>query len=57
MALASAEVTMAPTLTVPVEGSQARTVLALVEALEDSEDVQAVYANFDIPEDVLAEAG
>ena len=57
MTPASAEVTMAPTLTVPVEGSQARSVLALVEALEDNEDVQAVYANFDIPEEVLAEAG
>jgi transcriptional/translational regulatory protein YebC/TACO1 len=32
-------------------------VLNLVEALEDNEDVQAVYANFDIPEEVLAEAG
>jgi YebC/PmpR family DNA-binding regulatory protein len=57
MELASAEVTMAPTVTVPVDGAQARSVLNLVEALEDNEDVQAVYANFDIPEEVLAEAG
>jgi YebC/PmpR family DNA-binding regulatory protein len=57
MELASAEVTMAPSVTVPVEGSQARSVLNLVEALEDNEDVQAVYANFDIPEEVLAEVG
>jgi YebC/PmpR family DNA-binding regulatory protein len=57
MELASAEVTMAPTVTVPVDGAQARSVLNLVEALEDNEDVQAVYANFDIPEEVLAQAG
>lgn len=53
----SAEVTMQPATTVPVEGSQARGVLALVEALEDLEDVAAVHANFDIPEEVMAEAG
>jgi len=53
----SAEVTMAPTVSVPVDGQQARSVLNLVEALEDNEDVQAVYANFDIPEEVLAQAG
>jgi YebC/PmpR family DNA-binding regulatory protein len=54
---ASAELTMQPTMTVPVEGAQARGVLALVDALEDLDDVQAVHANFDIPDDVLAEAG
>ena len=54
---ASAELSMQPTTTVPVEGSQARAVLALVEALEDLDDVQSVYANFDIPDEVLAEAG
>jgi YebC/PmpR family DNA-binding regulatory protein len=57
MQLASAEITMAPTVSVPVDGQQARSVLNLVEALEDNEDVQAVYANFDIPEEVLAQAG
>ena len=57
MEIASAEVTMAPTVTVPVDGSHARSVLSLVEALEDNEDVQSVAANFDIPEEVLAEAG
>jgi YebC/PmpR family DNA-binding regulatory protein len=53
----SAELTMQPTITVPLHGGQARSVLALVEALEDNDDVQAVHANFDIPEDVMAEAG
>ena len=45
------------TVTVPVDGPQARQVLSLVETLEDNDDVQAVYANFDIPEEVLAEVG
>jgi YebC/PmpR family DNA-binding regulatory protein len=55
--VSSAELTMVPNSTVAVEGAQARGVLALLEALEDLDDVQNVYANFDIPEDVLAEAG
>lgn len=53
----SAELTMLPQSTVPVEGGQARQVLALLEALEDLDDVQNVYANFDIPEAVMAELG
>jgi YebC/PmpR family DNA-binding regulatory protein len=53
----SAEITMVPQTTVPVEGAQAKQVLALLEALEDLDDVQAVYANFDIPESVMAELG
>jgi len=55
--VASAELTMQPTVTVPLDGGQARSVLTLVETLEDNDDVQAVHANFDIPEDVMAEAG
>ena len=57
VAMLSAEVTMVPQSTVPVEGGQAKQVLALLEALEDLDDVQAVYANFDIPEAVMAELG
>jgi YebC/PmpR family DNA-binding regulatory protein len=53
----SAEVTMVPQTTVPVDGADARAVLKLVEALEDHDDVQAVHANFDIPDAVLAEVG
>ncbi|MGZ4142680.1 MAG: YebC/PmpR family DNA-binding transcriptional regulator, partial [Actinomycetota bacterium] len=53
----SSEVTMLPQNTVPVDGSDARAVLKLMEALEDHDDVQSVYANFDIPESVLAEVG
>jgi YebC/PmpR family DNA-binding regulatory protein len=55
--IASAELAMHPQTTVRVEGGQARQVLALVEALDDLEDVQAVYSNFDIPDEVFAEVG
>ena len=51
----SAEVTMLPQSTVPVEGGQAKQVIALVETLEDLDDVQSVYANFDISESFLAD--
>ena len=52
----SAEVTMLPTTTVRVAGSDAKQVLGLVESLEEQDDVQHVYANFDIPDEILAEA-
>ena len=55
--LLSAELTMLPQSSVPVEGGQARQVLALIDALEDLDDVQSVSANFDIPDEVLAEVG
>jgi YebC/PmpR family DNA-binding regulatory protein len=55
--MVSAELTMVPTSTVPVDGTKARSVLALIEGLEDLDDIQAVHANFDIPEEVLAEVG
>lgn len=51
----TAEITLIPQNTVPVSGSDARRSLALVSSLEDQEDVQNVYSNFDIPDDVLAE--
>lgn len=53
----SAELTMLPQAGVPVDRDKAQSVLRLVEALEDLEDVQAVYSNFDIPEEILAQAG
>ena len=53
LALAQAEVTQLPTTTVPLDESTARQVLRIVDALEDLDDVQAVYANFDISDDVL----
>ncbi|MBL89253.1 MAG: YebC/PmpR family DNA-binding transcriptional regulator [Actinobacteria bacterium] len=50
----NADVTMLATSTVEVSDPQeARAVLKLVDLLEDDDDVQDVYANFDIPDDVL----
>ncbi|MFN8232731.1 MAG: YebC/PmpR family DNA-binding transcriptional regulator [Actinomycetota bacterium] len=50
----SSELTMLPQTSIPVGGSEARQVLQLIEALEELDDVQSVYANFDIPEEVMA---
>jgi YebC/PmpR family DNA-binding regulatory protein len=55
--LISAEVTLVPKSTVPIEGKEAQRVLRLMEALEDHDDVQTVYANFDIPDEVLQQVG
>jgi len=52
--VSSAEITMLPQTTIPVEGGEARQVLQLIEGLEDLDDVQAVYANFDIAEELMA---
>ena len=51
-----AELTMLPQNTVKSEGKEAKRMLRLMEALEDSDDVQKVYANFDIPDDILEAA-
>ncbi len=48
-----AEVTMLPKNYVPVEGSSAEQMIRLVDALEDHEDIQNVYANFDVADDTL----
>ncbi len=49
------EITMVPTSTVDVHSeSEAKRVLRLIEALDDHDDVQNVYANFDIPDEVMA---
>ena len=47
------EVTMVPKNTVHIEGSSAEKVLKLVDALDENEDVQEVFANFDIDDEVL----
>lgn len=52
----SAEISMRPTSTIRVEAGPAQTLLRLVEALEELDDVQKVHANFDIPEEVLQTA-
>ena len=50
-----AELTMIPSSSIKVAGGEAKQVLALVEALEEHDDVQQVYANFDIPDEILEE--
>jgi len=50
-----ADVTQMPTTSVPVDAATAPKVLRIVDALEDLDDVQDVYANFDIPDEVLSE--
>ena len=48
------EVTMVASTTVPVDASGAETILGLIDALEDLDDVQNVYTNVEIPDEVLA---
>ena len=50
----SSELTQVPRTTIELDGSDAKKVLNLIDALEELDDVQDVYANFDIPDDVLA---
>ena len=53
----SAQITMIPKTTLPIEDeATAKKILRLMEALEDNDDVQDVYANFDVPERVLEAA-
>ncbi len=47
------ELTMIPQTTVPLEEKEALRMLRLMDALEDSEEVQKVYANFDITEEIM----
>lgn len=49
-----AEVTFLPQTYIRLEGKEAEQMLRLMEALEDHDDVQNVYANFDIPDEVMA---
>lgn len=51
----SSEITNIPKNTIKITGDNAKKLLALVNELEDDDDVQNVYANFDIPDEVLKE--
>jgi YebC/PmpR family DNA-binding regulatory protein len=53
---AASEISMVPQNYVKLEGKSAQTMLKLMEALEDHEDIQNVWANFDIDESELQEA-
>ena len=51
--MVTAEMTMLPSTSVKVAGENAKSLMNLMEALEDQEDVQNVYANFDIPDEEM----
>lgn len=51
----SAEASFVPSVTVEVDADGARKIVNLVDALEDSDDVQNVFTNFDAPDEVMAE--
>ncbi|GGM72257.1 putative transcriptional regulatory protein [Longimycelium tulufanense] len=53
----SAEANFLPSTSVPLDAEGARKVFKLVEALEDLDDVQNVFANYDVPDEVMAEVG
>jgi transcriptional/translational regulatory protein YebC/TACO1 len=49
----TAEITMIPQNSVKIEGREAESMIRLMEALEDIDDVQNVYSNFDVSEDLM----
>ncbi|MBX3357274.1 MAG: YebC/PmpR family DNA-binding transcriptional regulator [Phycisphaeraceae bacterium] len=53
--IVDARIDQIPTTTAPVSGDNARLVLKLIETLDDNDDVQNVYSNYDIPESEMAE--
>ncbi len=53
----SAEVAFLPSVEVPLDEDHARRVFRLIEAIEDSDDVQDVYANYSVPDDVMERLG
>jgi YebC/PmpR family DNA-binding regulatory protein len=50
-----AENTMIPKITVRIEGQKAKRLLQMIDALDNNEDVQEVFANFDVPDELLAD--
>jgi YebC/PmpR family DNA-binding regulatory protein len=53
----SADASFLPSASTPLDADNARKVFKLIDALEDCDDVQNVYANFDVPDEILAEVG
>ena len=51
-----AEVTLVPSSLIKIAGNEAKQLLSLIDALEEHDDVQQVYANFDIPDEILEQA-
>jgi transcriptional/translational regulatory protein YebC/TACO1 len=50
----SADTSFLPTISIPIEGDTARAVFELIDAIEDLDDVQNVYGNFDVSAEVMA---
>ena len=48
-----AEVTMIPSSTIKLVGNDAKQLLSLIDTLEEHDDVEHVYANFDIPDEIM----
>jgi len=53
----SADAAFLPTVEVPLDEDQAKRVFRLIEALEDSDDVQDVYANYSVSDDIIDKLG
>ncbi|MCX9193059.1 YebC/PmpR family DNA-binding transcriptional regulator [Carbonactinospora thermoautotrophica] len=53
----SAETSFLPTMSVPLDEENARKVFKLIDALEDCDDVQNVYANYDVSDEVMEKVG
>jgi YebC/PmpR family DNA-binding regulatory protein len=53
----SAEVEFVPSVTVELDEEGARKVFRLIDALEDSDDVQSVYANYDVSDEIMESVG
>jgi transcriptional/translational regulatory protein YebC/TACO1 len=53
----SAEAAFLPTVEIELDEEQAKRVFRLIDALEDSDDVQDVYANYSVSDDIMAKLG
>ena len=50
----SADVSFLPTMSIPVNAEDAKVLFELIDAIEECDDVQNVYGNFDVSEEVMA---
>jgi YebC/PmpR family DNA-binding regulatory protein len=53
----AADIAFVPTMEVPIDEDQARRVFRVIDALEDSDDVQDVYANYSVSDDIMEKLG
>ncbi|HWG14496.1 MAG TPA: YebC/PmpR family DNA-binding transcriptional regulator [Streptosporangiaceae bacterium] len=53
----SADIAFVPTMEVPIDEDQARKVFRVIDALEDSDDVQDVYANYSVSDEIMEKLG